>query len=254
MATKKSVNNAVEKIVEDIAIVDKLQPDQVTQFSELALKFLQTGANPKMYKSAAKHIGASVEEVGRCIMGISKLLINAVRRRLVSKVSFAAFAQRIGVPEPAVEPMAAFFVQNREAVVQCVGELSMQLPRYQNLDWRLDVEVSRRMAHDVYEPNFMFKLDTIDTEEQSQYMQVRFWVCGCVRVCVCVRVYAVGLHGRRRLCVSVGVRACVVGACVGACDCPPRVHADGVLVECGRLPCGRVLSAQRVARLWRRWI
>lgn len=168
------VKTVMEKIIEDVAIIDRLKPDQVTQFSELALKFLQTGANKKMYKSAAKHIGASIEEVGRCIMGISKLLMNGIRRKLTTRISFSAFVEKVGVPENASEPMAAFFSQNRDAIQLCVAELGLQLPRYQNLDWRLDVEVSRRMAHNVFEPNFMFKLDTQDSELQSQFMQVRF--------------------------------------------------------------------------------
>ena len=166
------VKTVMEKIGDDVAILDKLQADQVAQFSELALTFLQTGANKKMYKSAAKHIGASIEEVGRCILGISKLLMNGVRRKLTSRMSFTAFVEKVGVAEGAAEAMAAFYVQNREAIHQCVGQLSMQLPRYQNLDWRLDVEVSRRMAYHVFQPYFMFKLDTVDHEQKSQYMQV----------------------------------------------------------------------------------
>mmetsp|Transcript_36121 Transcript_36121/g.52955 ORF Transcript_36121/g.52955 Transcript_36121/m.52955 type:complete len:205 (+) Transcript_36121:119-733(+) len=172
MSGKKEVKTVMEKIVEDVAILEKLETDQVTQFSELALNFLQTGANKKMYKSAAKHIGASVEEVGRCIMGISKLLINGIRRKLVSRMSFGAFMDKVGVPETAAAALAAFFVKNREAIFLCVSQLSMQLPRFQNLDWRLDIEVSRRMAHNVFQPNFMFKLDTIDSQQKSQYMQV----------------------------------------------------------------------------------
>ena len=181
----------LEKIADDVAMLEQLEPDQVIQFGELALNFLQTGANRKMYKSAAKHISATVEEVGRCILGISKLLINGIRRRLVSRMGFGVFMDKIGVPEAAGEALASFFVKNREAIQLCVGELSMQLPRFQNLDWRLDVEVSRRMAYHVFEPNFMFKLDTVDTEQRTQYMQASHQIhprvfvaaCACVRVC-----------------------------------------------------------------------
>lgn len=172
MAAKGEVKTVLEKVAEDVAMLEKLEADQVTQFSELALNFLQTGANKKMYKSAAKHIGASVEEVGRCILGISKLLLNGIRRKLVTRLGFATFMEKAGVPEAAGDALAAFYVQNREAIQVCVGQMAMQLPRFQNLDWRLDVEVSRRMAYHVFEPNFMFKLDTVDTAQKSQYMQV----------------------------------------------------------------------------------
>ena len=169
---KKEVKTVLERLAEDVALLDKLEPDQVTQFSELAVSFLQTGANKKMYKSAAKHIGASIDEVGRCIMGMSKLFINGIRRRIFSRAAFTAFMEKVGAAEAAAAPMAAFYSKNREAVQRCVAQLSLQLPRYQNLDWRLDVEVSRRMAHNVFQPNFMFKLDTVDVEQRSQYMQV----------------------------------------------------------------------------------
>lgn len=175
MRSKKQggvMKTVLERLSEDVTLLEKLKPDQVTQFSELALTFLQTGANKKMYKSAAKHIGASVEEVGRCIMGMSKLFINGMRRRIISRIAFSGFMEKVGTAEVAIEPMAAFYAKNRDAIQRCVGQLSIQLPSFQKLDWRLDVEVSRRMAHNVFQPNFMFKLDTIDNEPKSQYMQV----------------------------------------------------------------------------------
>mmetsp|Transcript_15650 Transcript_15650/g.48511 ORF Transcript_15650/g.48511 Transcript_15650/m.48511 type:complete len:89 (-) Transcript_15650:955-1221(-) len=39
--------------------------------------------------------------------------------------------------------------------------MSGGIPSYHNLEWRLDVEVSRRLDRDISKPTFVLKLDTL---------------------------------------------------------------------------------------------
>lgn len=72
---------------------------------------------------------------------------------------------QLGLAEHYVVPFCAAFRANRRRIVALKSVLDLSIHRYQNLEWRLDIELARRNSTTVTEPKFQLRLDvsTIDS-------------------------------------------------------------------------------------------
>mmetsp|Transcript_11456 Transcript_11456/g.14158 ORF Transcript_11456/g.14158 Transcript_11456/m.14158 type:complete len:97 (-) Transcript_11456:25-315(-) len=52
-----------------------------------------------------------------------------------------------------------------------LAELSFGLPHYDNISWRLDVQVASRTLNKQVEPIFTIKLETLEPEHKVRYLQ-----------------------------------------------------------------------------------
>jgi hypothetical protein len=58
--------------------------------------------------------------------------------------------------------LTSFYTENKDTIEECLKRTVIHLPEYKHLDWRLDVEISKRTLHSRMEPHFMLQLDTLD--------------------------------------------------------------------------------------------
>jgi hypothetical protein len=95
------------------------------------------------------------------------------------------------------------FVANCKELRTHLSDMSLRLPRYANLDWRLDVQLSSRSLRQQFTPSLLLELET---KTPSTYMAV------------------VGRRG---------------SMCVGVVS----ITSDVFVCKCGRVVCGRVSCA-----------
>jgi len=69
------------------------------------------------------------------------------------------------------EQLKELYMSTRKEIRMILAEKSFSLPQYQNLEWRLDVQLGSRSVRNQNEPLFLLKLDTHSTalnQETSQ--------------------------------------------------------------------------------------
>jgi hypothetical protein len=68
----------------------------------------------------------------------------------------------IGLPKPIVEAFADTYFKNRRRLVVIKGKLGVSTRHYENLSWRLDMELARRNVYVSMEPRYSLRLDVRD--------------------------------------------------------------------------------------------
>ena len=61
-----------------------------------------------------------------------------------------------------IDTLIGFYTENVNEIEEYLKRTVIHLPEYKHLDWRLDMEISKRTLHSRMEPHFMLQLDTLD--------------------------------------------------------------------------------------------
>ena len=62
-----------------------------------------------------------------------------------------------------------FHIDNQEEIRKILGELSLELPHYTNMHWRLDVQVGSKSLRNTVEPSYMMRIDTESSEGPASH-------------------------------------------------------------------------------------
>ena len=153
-----------ESTVKDVELLANVSDSGVVDgLLELSLKALKDGVKQSYFGKLGKKLGVDDEIVVRIVEGVAKLTMEAAKANL-SKDHFTLAALDIGLPDATMGALIRFYVEHRAIVDEIVKSTAQtrpgSTPYYQNLDWRLDVEVARRTLHSSIEPSLLPKLDT----------------------------------------------------------------------------------------------
>jgi len=135
---------------------------------------LKKGANPKLYTSAAKALGVEVGQIEAVVEGIAHLF-NEASRFQVSEQDFLDTLLVLGFSQEHNQQLKQLYLDNRQEVRGIQRGISVDLPHYVNLDWRLDVQLASRTVKSQLNPVFMLRLDTTTNgEPQSQFLEADY--------------------------------------------------------------------------------
>ena len=112
------------------------------------------------------------ETVQNGVQGLMYLLTES-SKLMMSDLDFADSIIILGYSGDLNELLLKLYMENRFEIREIMAQLSMVIPSYQNMHWRLDAQVASRALKQQAEPTMVIKLDTIGpgTEQSSVLLQ-----------------------------------------------------------------------------------
>lgn len=144
----------------------ELGVDVLNDFLRLALQFIKSGVNTKVFPGAAEKLGVAVTDVKNGVEGLMHFLTEC-SKTMISELDFQDSALLLGFSEEMIKELLQVYLDNRKEIRQMMSDISMDLPHYQDLEWRLDVQVSSRTLKRQTEPDIVMKLVTSDDGQSS---------------------------------------------------------------------------------------
>jgi len=158
----------------DLQFLREQSPDVVNEFVNISLEFLRKGSNPKLYLGAAKSLGVDVGQVEAVVEGIAQLFSEA-SRLMVSEQDFLATLLVLGFSTSLNGQLKELYLLQRPEIRTIQRQLSVGLPHYRNLDWRLEVQLASRTLHNQLEPTFTLCFHTEENgEKRTHYLQTDY--------------------------------------------------------------------------------
>ena len=150
-----------------LQFLNSIEQDVAIEFASISLKFLNSGINKKVIKSAAQKLGVSIETVENCILGIMQLFLEATK----SKLNEEEFFDSMIVHNFSTELSKSLQSLYREQVKETRSKLKQNAPAlstYKNLEWRLDVKLASRALYNQLDPSILLKLATDDSDGSNK--------------------------------------------------------------------------------------
>ncbi|EGD82891.1 COMM domain containing 2 [Salpingoeca rosetta] len=157
---------------EHLKFLNTLDIELVQEFCTIALQFLHNGINPKVYQTAAKKLEASAQDIKAAVEGIMYLLIECSKLK-ISEMDFHDSFLTLQFSPELNKLLLDLYLENRDEIRHVLSSMSLQLPRYRDFSWRLDVKVASRSLRQHVEPVLVMDLKTRqhDGEEKHQLLQ-----------------------------------------------------------------------------------
>ncbi|XP_068223005.1 COMM domain-containing protein 2 [Palaemon carinicauda] len=147
----------------------------IHEFCRLAGLFLQQEVNPRVFSSAANKLGVQPSQIEEAIQALV-FLLNQSARTSVSKEEFKKLVASLGFSNDAADVLTNTYVENDLQLKEYLKRMGVQVPLYQNLEWRFDILVGSRALHHIAEPLVTLQLtlekasltDVSDTNSEIQ--------------------------------------------------------------------------------------
>jgi hypothetical protein len=146
---------------EHLTFLNTLSLDVVREFCRISVEFLKKGVTAKVYQTAAQKLGVETVVVQKAVEGLMYVLLES-SKRLLNEIDFQDSLKTIGLSDELQHELLQQYVENRYGIRNIQKEMSMDLPHYTNLEWRLDVQVASRSLRHQLEPTVTLKLHTAD--------------------------------------------------------------------------------------------
>ena len=132
-----------------------------------ATRFLLSGAKRSTIENAAVQLGMAVEELEGVILACARFLsecarVDASEREVGDSAAVLKLSK--GVQAALCENYAAA----KPALRSLLGAVSLELPRYDGVRWRLDVEVGSRCLRNQVAPFFVLDVATRDSSRAQK--------------------------------------------------------------------------------------
>lgn len=141
----------------------------VREFCRISIEFIKNGCNPKVYQSAAQKLEVDAETVQYAVEGLMYLL-SETSKLMTNEVDFQDSISILGFSEEIVQVLLAMYLENRLMIRNVLSDMSMDLPHYYDLEWRLDVQVASRSLRHQITPNIVLKLHLEEDHEKSTHI------------------------------------------------------------------------------------
>jgi len=139
------------------------QPTNVLQdFCKLALDFLQKGPTPKLYQTAAQKLNVQPEIIRNAIEGLVNFIVESSRHQL-SDLDFRDSVLTLGFSEEHQQILEVFYKGKKQEIHDALARLTLDLPHYQDLEWRFEVQLASRALHHQVTPLITMNL-TLETK------------------------------------------------------------------------------------------
>jgi len=149
---------------EHLQFIVGLPDPALQQFCSIALDFIKNGPSRSKFAKAAGKMGVTEQQVADGVDALSHLLCDAAKDSLGPK-GFAALIAPYGFTENGLKIIFQVHMDNQADIRKVLNDMSLELPHYHNMHWRLDIQVSSKSLRNTVEPSFMMRLDTKDITE-----------------------------------------------------------------------------------------
>ena len=163
----KTAQTESDVIRSKLALLEGLNPENINGFCKFALESLLDGSASVSFSSVAKKMKKTTAEITDCVLAISKIFVNLVKKKRGTLNSATVYLNSLDLPANSIGVVSKFYIENRLPIRKSVTSSGIQLHAYKNVDWRLQMELSRRMAHSTMRPTFLLKLDTTGVGESA---------------------------------------------------------------------------------------
>lgn len=154
---------------EHLAFLAGQEAEVLKEFCKISLNFIRKGTNPKIYQGAAQKLGVSVEAVQHGVEGLMYLLTES-SKLMLSDIDFQDSILTLGFDEDTRTLLTELYLGHRKEVRDILGEVSLDLAHYHNLEWRMDVQLASRSLRHQVTPTVLLKLQTEEDGERQTHM------------------------------------------------------------------------------------
>lgn len=145
----------------------------ITEFCKIAVNFIKSGANKKLFAGAAQALDVDVETVEHCVEGLAHLFTESAKTR-ITEIDFLDSLMLLSFPQELTEKLKEFYFGNHVEIRRVIAELSFSIPHYQSLEWRLDIQVGSRTEHRQMKSVYTLQLETMSAEPEVETLQADY--------------------------------------------------------------------------------
>ncbi|XP_072033858.1 COMM domain-containing protein 2-like [Amphiura filiformis] len=130
---------------EHLAFLTKVELSVLQEFCHIAMEFMRKGSNPKVYLTAAQKLDVDADTVRHGVEGLMYLLTESAKL-MVNEIDFHDSILTLGFSKDLKEELLRLYKEHCKEIRAILSKMSMDLPHYHNLEWRLDVELASRSS------------------------------------------------------------------------------------------------------------
>ena len=154
------------------------------EFCKIALQLIKAGGakNTNMFLGAAQKLKVTKEEIQSCVEGLVHLFTESAKHKL-SETDFLDSLLFMELDEEVKTKLKEHYVENLNDIRTLLSDLSFELPHYQNLSWRLDIQIASRTQHQQFKPEFLLELTTVDGQDKTHKQLLQADYVNMKRLC-----------------------------------------------------------------------
>eukprot|EP00039_Didymoeca_costata_P024178 m.9540 g.9540 ORF g.9540 m.9540 type:complete len:202 (+) comp4080_c0_seq1:109-714(+) len=152
---------------EHLKFLTTVDTDVVLEFARISMEFLRTGVNPKVFTGAGKKLQVPPTTVQHGVEGMMFLLTEC-SKLMISELDFHDSIVILGFPDELNQALLKHYLDNREELRVLMGKLSMQLPSYRSMKWRLDALVASRAMRNQTDPIISMEIETTNPNSEFE--------------------------------------------------------------------------------------
>eukprot|EP00118_Oscarella_pearsei_P005360 m.24579 g.24579 ORF g.24579 m.24579 type:complete len:161 (+) comp28647_c0_seq1:242-724(+) len=99
--------------------------------------------------------------------GRTHVLMTESAKLMVSDLDFKDSIIVLGFQEELNDELFRLYMEHRKEIRAILSEMSMDLPHYHNLEWRLDVQLASRSVRHQTDPSVVLRLHTKDCDQSN---------------------------------------------------------------------------------------
>ena len=173
-----------EKHKNDLSFIERLPMGVLDEFCKIALQLIKAGGakNTNMFLGAAQKLKVTKEEIQSCVEGLVHLFTESAKHKL-SETDFLDSLLFLELDEEVKARLKDHYVENLNDIRTLLSDLSFELPHYQNLAWRLDIQIASRTQHQQFKPEFLLELTTVDGQDKTHKQLLQADYVNMKRLC-----------------------------------------------------------------------
>lgn len=142
--------------------------EALTEVCSLAVSNIKAGkvSDLKGYAKAAQALNLPVDSLANGVLALSQIYIECAKKN-VSVTDFNLSIEDIQISADQRKVLVDTYDAHVKVIREQLAAVSMRLPHYADLDWRLDVEISSRCLRKKIEPTYLLELFTVDALEST---------------------------------------------------------------------------------------
>jgi len=110
-----------------------------------------------------------VTDLAKGVDALTEVFIEC-SKRLISSEDFKESVASLNFSDEAQAVLDAYYVSNAQVVRAFLADLSMRLPHYTDLEWRLDIQLATRCLRQQVVPTFLLNLHTANGENKEEHV------------------------------------------------------------------------------------
>lgn len=142
---------------EHVGVLKDLPIEVVAEFCKISVDFISQGSNAKVYQTAAQKLSLEPDIVQHAIEGLMNLFTES-SKLMLKEIDFHDSVMALGFSEELTKEILSHYVDNRTVIRKVLTEMVMNLPQYDNLEWRLEVQLASRTLRHQAEPIVLLKI------------------------------------------------------------------------------------------------